>query len=399
MAEKKQLDNAVRTFREIALKAYDEKSGAFKAEYDQALDKASADLDKKIDDLRMEVKRAQSSAGNDIERKAQLRKDQSGAFRGILNAMGKGMSVGNDVLTKANEYVRFDAETAGNLLLQPEMVNEINRKAVEISDFLALADVRRIGSSSIKVPVQGTNITAAWEDELQSSANVAEEFDLVTLTPKKLKVLVTFTEEELQDSIASLEPFTFESVSLAMAQKLGTAALTGNSAKQPTGMLGVTESINSTSLTLAANQLIALAGEVKDEYLRANPDKCGWMMTRKTRARVRALSQATNSNLFWEIDGRAGYPERFQGYPIFIAAAGDLAEPTNVAGAYAADGYSVGFGNWFRAYSIAIREEIAILRDPYTLANQDAVRVNFRFRVDGAPTNKEAVKFLKMTNS
>lgn len=402
MADPK-MDSARRLLTEIAHKAVDEKTGTIKAEYDSAVQKVNADIDliidRKMADFKLEqAKKEQEHRFNGIvNHKRIAQKEDFGNLIKTLALSSKGMAhVTPEHWTKANEYVRFDASQVGGLLTQ-EITRDINRKVVEITPILQYVKVRNTASASITESVQTTNITSAYEDELQYSSNATpEESRKVTLTPFKVKTRVAFTEEDLQDSAVDLESFTMESVKISQASRLSTAVMTGNGVKKPLGMVGQLDDYTSGSLTLTAAQIILLTGEIKEQYLKLNPANVGFMMTRQTRAVVRTLSQASNSNLFWEIDGREGYPERLLSYPVIIAAVGDLGAPTN-AGAYTSGVRSLGFGNWYQAYSVALREEMFILNDPYSGSAADLLYVTVRSRNDGRPTNLEAAKFLKMS--
>jgi HK97 family phage major capsid protein len=391
-------DSAVRAFREIALKAVDEKTNAIKAEYSVALEKASKDLDKRIEDLSLLVsKGAHKDVDENVELRAK-RKSQADNFKAIIKGLKHNM-INEDLVRKSDAYVRFDAESAGNLLMAPELSREINRKLIEISPVLSVVNVVNIGGPKLSDINQTSNIQSAWEDEeFATPLATPEMFKDNGLTPFKLKVRVKYTEEMLQDSAFDIEAFTNTSVEKEFRRKIGNATLQGNGVKRPTGMVANLQSIDSTSLTLAPSHIISLQNSVIDEYLGADPSSVGWMLTRKTRASVRALAITNGSQLFWEIDGRAGNPERLLGYPIFIAAESDL-DNGNAAGVFTAGQKPIGFGNFKQAYTVAIREGMNILRDPYTGAAEDAIYVTFRQRVDGKPINLEAAKFLKMTSS
>jgi HK97 family phage major capsid protein len=393
------MNKSVRMINEIAQIAVDSKTGEIKKEYADALLKASDELDakialqkKEIQDMKDQLAKADIISKGGINSK---RLAQKADFDNLIRAIAT-RQVTEQHWAKANEYVRFDANQMGGLLTV-DIVREINRKIVEVSDVLRFVKVRPTSAATVTESVQTSNIEVQYEDELQTTANATpEESRKVMLSPFKAKCKVAFTEEDLQDTAVDLEAFTMESVRIAYAQRMGNTAMTGNGVKKPLGMIGQLESIDSGNLTLSAAQIIRLKGSIKSGYLNENRDKVAWFMDRETRAVVRGLSQASNSNLFWEVDGRLDDPERLLGFPIAEIAVGQFGAPT--AGAYTVNNYSLGFGNWFQAYTMAVREEMTILNDPYTGAAQDLVFVNFRARHDGRPTNLEAAKFLKMTS-
>jgi HK97 family phage major capsid protein len=393
------LKPSIRLINDIAQKAVDKATGTIKAEYMGELLKASDALDLQIANHKKEIADLKDTfskyqMGNKVVGNSK-REAQKADFANLIRAIATKQAT-PEHWAKANEYVRFEAAQMGGLL-SVEIVREINRKIVEVSDVLRFVKFRPTSAASVTESVQTSNIEVQYEDELQTTSNATpEESRKVTLTPFKAKARVAFSEEDLQDTAVDLENFTMESVRIAYAERMSSTALTGNGVKKPLGMIGQLNSIDSGSLTLTAQHIIRLKGSIKSGYLNLNRDKCAWLMDRETRAVVRGLSQASNSNLFWEIDGRLDDPERLLGYAIGEVAVGEFGAPT--AGAYSANAYSLGFGNWFQAYTMAVREEMTILNDPYTGAAQDLVFVNFRNRHDGRPTNLEAAKFLKMTS-
>jgi len=208
---------------------------------------------------------------------------------------------------------------------------------------------------------------------------------------------VFFTQSMLDDAAYDLESYTMQSITDKQSQKIGTAALSGSGLGQPGGMNSGLESVNSIALALSWNDLINLQADIKSEYL-ADDATTGWMFTRATRAAIRKLA-LTNGNAYtWEPDGKAGYSERLLGSRIFLAAQGDLASATT-AGAFTSGQIGVLYGNYKRAYTIALREGTYVIRDIYSGSDRFRVFLNVMRRVDGRVTQAEAAKRLVAAGS
>jgi HK97 family phage major capsid protein len=270
---------------------------------------------------------------------------------------------------------------------------------LDITPVLGVVDVQDIGVAALDVPVQTGNIDAYWVDETVPTTEGKDAFKSVSVTPFELRARTSFSQSMLDDSAYDLEGYLMTSISEKMAQKIGTAVMSGNGVNKPLSLVDNVSTYSSGALALSFNQIIALGAQPIDGYLKVNPESTGWMMNRATRALVRSLAiSSTAVQYAWEIDGRAGYPERLLGYPVFVAANADMASPT-AAGAFTTGQKPILFGNFKRAYTVARRNEIKIIRDIYTGSARFIVYVNVMQRIDGRVTNANAVFALTASGS
>jgi len=391
-----QVKSAAAQVREIALTAIDEKTGAIKTEYADALTKASVDLQKQIDDLKA------TAAASKAEKRFADKLDMLAERKTILNPALKSW-IKNGVMTdemarKSDGYVRFE-NPGSSLLLQPQMAAEINRQVLEMSPVLEACDVQSIAGPSLVIPVQTGYLTSYWADETEASTLSKDTIGSREITPFELRSRVKFSQSMLDDAAYDVEGYTMQSIVESQAYKLGNAVLTGNGVKKPQSLRDNVDSYDSGALTLTFNMLIALKGQVKAGYLKMNPGKVGWMMNRVSIALARALAiSSTAVQYAWTVDGTAENPERLLGYPIFEAAEGDMPSPT-AAGAFTSDQKPILFGNFAKAYTIARKDQVHIIRDPYTGSGNFEVYVNVMSRYDGRVTQSEAVHALKASGS
>lgn len=377
-------DDKLRNIRammsDVASEAVKSSDESRKAELDTRFQKLNDDFDKRFGDLQKAI--AQSAKGGNPGN------EKLDAFKkGFQEYIRKGHFPA-DIVAKADGYVRFDGATAGNLLMPDEISSYINRKLLEISPVLQVVDVQNITSPVFDQPVQTDNLDTYWESEDAQSTLSKDQFKLVKLTPFELRGRVYFTQSMLDDAAYDLEGYTTESITLKMAQKIGTAVLSGDGFQKPAGMNTGLESINSAALALAWNDIVRLEAAPKIEYL-GEDATTGFMMTRKTRAAVRLLALTNGNQYTWETDGRAGYPERLLGRRVFIAAEGDLASTTD-AGAFTSGQVGILFGNFRRAYTVALKDGIYVIRDIYSGSDRFRVFLNVMRRVDGRVTQSEA---------
>jgi HK97 family phage major capsid protein len=385
-----QMDKAASVLRDIALKAVDGKTGEIRAEYTDALAKANADIDRKLDDIRLEV--AKRNAEKAIESKqSEARK----AFKSVLPDFLKSGHVRPEIAQKADGYVRFDAATAGNLLLQPEMAADINRQVLEFSPVLQVVDVQDVSGPSLIVPVQSSYLSAYWADEDEPSTLGKDAFNAIEVTPNELRARVWFSQSMLDDAAYDIEGYTMQSITERFAQKIGNAVIAGNGVKKPQSLRDNVSSYKSGSLTLTFNQLINLTGQVKPGYLSMNTESVGWMTSPVNRSLIRALALTNANNYAWEVDGKLANPERLLGYPVFVGATGDFASGS-AAGLFTSLDKPILFGNFKKAYTIGRKPEIKIIRDIYSGSSQFRVFINVMQRIDGRVTQAEAVYALRM---
>lgn len=385
MAQDEKLRNIRAMMTDAANEVFSAKSESHKAEANAKFAKLNDDLDARFAELEKAI--ATKGYGN-REEKNEKRADFT---KGFAEYIRKG-HYPSELMAKADGYVRFDGATAGNLLMPAEISSEINRKLLEISPVMQVVDVKNISSAIFDQPVQTGNADTYWEGEDEASELVKDAFKSIKITPFELRSRVYFTQSMLDDAAYDLEGFTMQSITDKQAQKIGTAVLSGSGFNQPQGMNTGLDSINSNALALKWEDLVNLQADIKPGYL-ADDATTGWMFTRATRGAIRKLA-LTNGNAYtWEPDGQAGYAERLLGSRIFLAASGDLADAT-IAGAFTTGQVGVLYGNFKRAYTLAMREGVYVIRDQFSGSDKFRVYLNVMRRVDGRVTQSEAAKRL-----
>ncbi|MCC5794959.1 MAG: phage major capsid protein [Chromatiales bacterium] len=117
---------------------------------------------------------------------------------------------------------------------------------------------------------------------------------------------------------------------------------------------------------------------LKSDYLPG----AAWMMSRRTRNRLRKLQDEDNRPYF-QLSMSDSIPDRLLGFPVYLAE--DLPNPE-------ADSKSIWFGNWREGYTIVDRVGMTIQRD--SLTRPGWAKFYARRRTGGMVTNPEALKCL-----
>jgi HK97 family phage major capsid protein len=107
-----------------------------------------------------------------------------------------------------------------------------------------------------------------------------------------------------------------------------------------------------------------------------------------TQGHLRKLKDS-NGQYLWQPSLQAGQPDMLIGYEMFTFE--NMGDPTT------ADALPIAFGDWSKSYTLATRQELSILVDPYANKGYTAFFVDRRY--GGIVTNNSTLKFLKVAIS
>lgn len=317
-------------------------------------------------------------------RKGETRDFTEGDLRDLE---GKALSVGSNA--------------DGGFTVLPEVDRMIDETIKLVSPFRQLATVRQIGTASYKKIVNVHGTTSGWVGETESRPEtVTPVLREVEIPVNEIYAEPRATQSLLDDSFVNIEQWLADEVQLEFAQKEGVAFISGSGLKQPTGILTQTIAADTANLAWGSvgyyvtgasgafhtnefDPLHDIVHGLKAAY-RAN---ASWIMNRRVFAAARKLKDAQD-NYLWQPSVQAGQPSTLLGYPTF-----DMEDMPDMA----ANSYSVGFGDWRRAYTIVDRIGTRVLRDPFTA--KPYVKFYTTKRVGGNVTMHEAYKLLKFGTS
>ena len=197
--------------------------------------------------------------------------------------------------------------------------------------------------------------------------------------------LVKVSRQLLEDSKVDLDNFLVGEFGRRFARIEGTSFISGNTTSRPEGLLtnanvSAANSGNGTDIT--ADGLLDLVYSLESEYRRG----ASFLMNRGTIQKIRKLKN-NDADYIWQPSFAAGQPELLLGYPIYEAV--DMPDVANAA-------YPIVFGDFKRAYCIADRVEMSILRLVEKYAEFGIVGFMGRKRVGGQVVLAEAIKKLKI---
>ena len=292
--------------------------------------------------------------------------------------------------------------SAGGFALPEIIERQIARLSVDISPIRQISTVRTVGSPDYKelFDVNGAGFEWVGETDTRSQTNtpdlaeVAPTFGMASAKPQA-------SEESLDDLFFDVESWLVSSAAEAIAAGEGTAFVSGNGTKKPTGFLAgptpVTTADSSrafgTLQYIASGQAAALPTSADVFYdlvyaLRARyRNNAQWVTSKLVMAALRKYKD-TSGQYLWQPALTAGQPATFMGYG--ITEAEDM--PTVGAGAF-----SLAFGDFKEGYLIADRVGMRITRDEITTPG--FVKFYVRKRVGAKLRNTQAIKLLKIAAS
>ena len=292
--------------------------------------------------------------------------------------------------------------SAGGFALPEIIERQIARLSVDISPIRQISTVRTVGSPDYKelFDVNGAGFEWVGETDTRSQTNtpdlaeVAPTFGMASAKPQA-------SEESLDDLFFDVESWLVSSAAEAIAAGEGTAFVSGNGTKKPTGFLAgptpVTTADSSrafgTLQYIASGQAAALPTSADVFYdlvyaLRARyRNNAQWVTSKLVMAALRKYKD-TSGQYLWQPALTAGQPATFMGYG--ITEAEDM--PAVGAGAF-----SLAFGDFKEGYLIADRVGMRITRDEITTPG--FVKFYVRKRVGAKLRNTQAIKLLKIAAS
>lgn len=265
------------------------------------------------------------------------------------------------------------------------IVNEINRKIIyELSVgsvMRQLASVETVSTSSLDFIVEDGRFTSGWVGD----ADERPVTDNPTLKKKSIPVHELYaqpkaTQKLMDDSAIDLNSWLAERLADAFIKAENEAFITGNGTKKPKGLL-TEDTITKIDVgaTVTADNLLLLINSLPEGYL-AN---ASFLMNRKTLSVIQGLKDAAG-RFIWQPSLSDPLKQSIFGIPVFCSShMPDIGE-NNLA---------IAVGDFKAAYKIVDRENITIMRDPYT--DKPFIKFYAVKRVGGDVVLPAAVKFAK----
>ena len=288
------------------------------------------------------------------------------------------------------KYLRTDTDYNGGFLVMDEYDTQLVEKLTEISAIRALASVQRVSSKRLIIPKRDALLTSYWLGENEASTASNSTYAQGSITAGKLFVEVNVTNEILEDAYLSIPQLVLGDAAEDMAQKEGSAFVSGNGVNKPFGFMAnseVSELVTGVaSADFTIDNLIDLMAVPKSGYA----PRSVFGMNRQTIAFVRKLKDSDGNYLWQDGSVSSGTPNMLLGAPV-------VEIPDMDARAIGAT--PVVYGDFRSAYKIIDRVGTSVVTDPFTSAGNDSTKMYIRRRVGGDVVLGEALAKLKTSAS
>ncbi|HHK41470.1 MAG TPA: phage major capsid protein, partial [Planctomycetaceae bacterium] len=279
-------------------------------------------------------------------------------------------------------------DQGGNWASQ-QIANMFFQGVDDVNWFRGLANnIDVIGSGSLGIFGIDTDPSdAEWTSEISSSDISADT--AMKSGKRELNPHVLMKRFDASRTIFRRVPRVEQYVISRLAYKVGIteekAFISGSGANQPLGIFTADDAGISTSRDVAlgsttnftADGLLDVQYALKQQYRR----RAGWFLHRDSVLRIRKLKSATSPNEYLWVNGLGGEPSLLLGSPVY--------ESEYAPNTYSSGNYGVVYGD-LSQYTIATSVRIEMLRDQFTGAGQNKVRLYVYHEVDGMPIQEEA---------
>jgi HK97 family phage major capsid protein len=304
----------------------------------------------------------------------------------------------NYLRTGAMETKSFSGseDPEGGHLVPATLANEIHSQLTENSFFRKLATVVRVRTDAYETLLSEGNMDVGWAAEKDPHDETGTPtFLKVKIPVHELYARPRATQRVLDDAGMNFEQWLMAQVTQQMIAKETEAFLTGDGNGKPRGFLTRTDEAS------GSQRLDVLKTGADGEFAETNPEhalldlfhslKPGylqgavWVMSRSAQAEVRKLKDPSNMHFLWQPPLSQELRPTLLGHPVYVTDH----MPALTKGTAAS---SIAFGNFRSGYQIVDRQDIRIVRDPYSV--KPYVEFYTTKRLGGDVVNKEAIKIL-----
>jgi HK97 family phage major capsid protein len=283
----------------------------------------------------------------------------------------------------------------GGFLVRPELAGFVVDRIFETSPMRAISRVEQIGSNALDVLIDDNQAGFRWVAQGPSGGETnTPQIGQKTIVPHKAEADPRVTTEQIQDSYFDVEAWLAEKVADRIARGENTSFVSGSGVGEPRGFLtypnwasaGVYERdkieqvVTGAAAAVTADGFITQQMSLKEDY----QARAVWGMRRVTFGSALKLKGADNY-FFSPVLIRDGQTSlTLLGKPVVFM--DDM--PLELAGNLA-----VVYADFSRAYTIADRVGLQVLRDPFT--NKGFITYYTTKRVGGDVTSFDAIKIAR----
>ena len=281
----------------------------------------------------------------------------------------------------------------GGVLVPDEVSNDIHTKLTERSFMRKLARVTSISTNALDTLVSTKDMDVGWIDEASERAETGSpEFKKIKIPASEMYARLHVTQRLIDDASVDIEAFVADHAADQMAKKETEAFLQGNGVNKPKGLLHYVGNNEIKSVSTGANgafegehpehKLFELMNTLKTPYLQ----NAAWILSRSAASAIQKLKEPNQMHFLWQAPAGRETRPFLLGHPVYIT---DYLPALNGEEATT----SALFGNFKEGYQIVDRQDVHVVRDPYS--KKPFVEFYTTKRVGGDVINAEAMVALK----
>jgi len=269
---------------------------------------------------------------------------------------------------------------ASGFILAPEMSRRILSCIVDPTDVTGLFDSLTISGPSVKFLVDNVRIDqAAWACETTCFANnpqaaLNEGLGEIEIKPETLRYIICASRDILEDASVDLEAWMIRKVNFAFRNTISTAAISGDGAGKPMGILNPAAGIpicdvsaNTPAGQFTWQDLIMLKWQVPMQWHSGGK----YLMNQKTFGLTLTMSDALGRPIM------IATPQDNGSYIVNGSGVQVVTQMPDVA----PGATPVAWGNWQQVYMIVYRKSVTMQQDPYSAGF--CILYKFESRVGG----------------
>ena len=286
-------------------------------------------------------------------------------------------------------------DSRSQTILIPNSTQEFVEGVIpDYSPLRKIAKVSQIATESLELLVDKGGADVGWVAETgRRDETEAPELAKITIPTFEMYARPRASQKLLDDACVNIEQWLIQKIAMQMGIMETQAFVNGDGKNKPRGYLthpttdlgtpewGKIEKMSSFSEGKIEDTdvLVEVFHSMKPEYL----EGAHWIMSRATLAMVRKMKDK-DGHYVWLPHVSQESSSTLLGYPVIICDA--MPNPSK-------ESLSIAFGNFKQAYQIVERQDIQLLRDPYSA--KPYVEFYATKRIGGDVINFDAIKLIQ----
>ena len=319
------------------------------------------------------------------------RPDLGGVEKRTDDALCKYIRYGTEDSNLQRKALSVVSGTDGGYFVRGRALQYLSDKILATSPMRQLSSQETISTDSLDVVDDTGEAYAGWAQESEAPKDTnTPQIGKKTIYAYRLYAQPKATQKLLNDSAIDIESWLIDKIHERMSHVENTAFINGDGLNKPVGILnynngtksGSVEHINSGADSIfTSDSIIKLIYSLPEEH----SNNASFLMHRSTLQYIRSFKDASGRYLF-QPGLTYGTVDTILGIPVYTA--------DNMP-KIAKDSKSIIIGDFKRGYKIVDREDITILRDPYT--DKPYVKFYITKHVGGDIVNFDAFKILQLS--